>query len=147
MAAMADAAERSTWRPSLPQPRRPDRAPAPPAPAAMRPGSRHRPCGVLASRTMRWLAVLLAAAGLGIPTVAAAAGASGATHANAAAAGAASLTLKASNVNGSVGAVVSDAPWRVSGVVATYQAGQRVTLHVFTNGLRVANRKLAVHRA
>ena len=95
---------------------------------------------------MRWLAVLLAAAGLGIPTVAAAAGASGATHANASAAGAASLTLKASNVNGSVGAVVSDAPWRVSGVVATYQAGQRVTLHVFTNGVRVVNRKLAVHR-
>ena len=98
---------------------------------------------------MRWLAVLLAAAVLGIPTSAVAAGSSGAaTQASASAgqAGAAGVTLTASGVNGSVGAIVSDARWRVSGVLATYQAGERVTLHVFTNGVRVLNRRLAVHR-
>jgi lipoprotein-anchoring transpeptidase ErfK/SrfK len=93
---------------------------------------------------MRWLAVLLAAAGLGIPAVASAAGAAGAAPAHTSAV--AGLTLTATNVNGSVGAIVTDAQWGVKGVVPAYVPRQRVTLHVFRNGALIISRTVAVHR-
>jgi peptidoglycan hydrolase-like protein with peptidoglycan-binding domain len=96
---------------------------------------------------MRRLAVLLAVMGMG---VVAAVGASGASAAGPRvardAASGTGLTLTATNVNGSVGAIVSGASWVVNGVVAHYTPGQRITLHVFRNGVRVLSRKLAVHR-
>ena len=85
---------------------------------------------------MRRLAVLVAAVGLGIPAVAAAAPAYAAGG----------LTLTGTNVNGPVGAIVSDAHWGVKGVVAAYVPGQRVTLHVFDNGALVLSRTVRVHR-
>jgi peptidoglycan hydrolase-like protein with peptidoglycan-binding domain len=94
---------------------------------------------------VRWLAVILTAAGLGIPAAATAAGSS-APAAGSVAAAAAGLTLTANNVNGAVGAIVSDAQWTVSGTVATYVPGQHVTLHVFRNGVRISSPAVAIHR-
>jgi peptidoglycan hydrolase-like protein with peptidoglycan-binding domain len=97
---------------------------------------------------MRWLAVLVAAAGLGIPAVASAAGTAGEGSPGAPAHTAAltRLTLTATNVNGSVGAIVSDATWGVKGVVPAYVPRERVTLHVFRNGTLISTRTVAVHR-
>ena len=96
---------------------------------------------------MRWLAVVLAAAGLAIPAVANAAGAGAASpSAPAHPSAVAGLKLTARNVNGSVGAIVSNARWGVSGVVPAYVPRQRVTLHVFRNGTLIISRTLAVRR-
>ncbi len=96
---------------------------------------------------MRWLAVVLAAAGLGIPAVASAAGAGAASSgAPARAAAVGRLKLTARNVNGSVGAIVSDARWGVRGVVPAYVPRQRVRLHVFRNGRLIISRTVEVHR-
>jgi peptidoglycan hydrolase-like protein with peptidoglycan-binding domain len=93
---------------------------------------------------MRWLAIVLAAAGI---SGAAAAVADGATAAPAAtAARAATLTIKPAGVNGPVGAIVSDAVWRVKGVVSAYAPRQHVVVHVFRNGVHVLSRTLAVGR-
>lgn len=91
---------------------------------------------------MRWPIVVLALAALAIPAAATASGA----HAHAAAARAGSLTLRATHANGSAGAVISDARWGVTGVLAHYVAGQRVTLHVFRDGALVLTRTVAVRR-
>ena len=91
---------------------------------------------------MRWPIVVLALAALAIPAAATASGA----PAHAAAARAGSLTLRATHANGSAGAVISDARWGVTGVVAHYVAGQRVTLHVFRDGALVLTRTVAVRR-
>jgi peptidoglycan hydrolase-like protein with peptidoglycan-binding domain len=88
---------------------------------------------------MRWLAILLAAAGLGVPAASAAYAAT-ATSASAHPA----LTLKASGVNGSVGAIISGARWSVSGTVAHYRPGERVRLHAFLDGRPVLSRTTAV---
>ncbi len=96
-------------------------------------------------RLMRWMAVLLAATGLAIPAVASAGGVPSPRGAAANSSGAA-LTLTGMNVNGSVGAIVSDAHWGVKGVVASYVPGQRVTLHVFRNGVLVSSRSVALRR-
>ena len=93
---------------------------------------------------MRWLAIVLAAAGM---TGVAAAVADGAAAAQADAARAPTLTITAAGVNGPVRAVVSDAVWRVDGVVSAYRPHQRVVLHVFRNGVRVLARTLDVRRA
>jgi lipoprotein-anchoring transpeptidase ErfK/SrfK len=61
-------------------------------------------------------------------------------------AAAATLTLTPSGVNGPVGAIISDASWRVRGVVSRYVPGQHVQLHVFRNGTRVVDRRLAIRR-
>ncbi len=92
---------------------------------------------------MRCLAAIVAAAGMTVPAVANAAGAPAVPPAHQAAAG---LKLHPSNVNGAVGAVVSDATWKVSGTVPTYVAGQRVRLHVLRNGRRIIARTLTVRR-
>jgi hypothetical protein len=88
---------------------------------------------------MRRLALLLAVAGLGIPVAAAAAPGARASASS-------GLSLTASNVNGSVGAIVSDARWRVHGVVAHYVAGQRIRIEVLRNGARIISRSVAVRR-
>ncbi len=93
---------------------------------------------------MRWLAIVLAAAAM---TGGAAAVADGAAAAPAAdGARAATLTIRPAGVNGPVRAVVSDALWRVNGVVSAYAPHQRVVLHVFRNGVRVLARTLKVRR-
>jgi hypothetical protein len=53
------------------------------------------------------------------------------------------LTLKASGVNGNVGAVISGAPWNVRGTITG--GARKVTLHVFRNGVRVITRTVRVH--
>jgi len=92
---------------------------------------------------MRWLAVLIVGGALASPTAATAAGTAAPLAAAPAAAG---LTLTATHVNGSVGAIVSDWNWTVHGTIAPYVAGQRITLHVFRNGRRIAAATLAIHR-
>jgi lipoprotein-anchoring transpeptidase ErfK/SrfK len=92
---------------------------------------------------MRWLAVLIVGCALAAPTAATAAGAAAPPGAAPASAG---LTLTAGHVNGSVGAIVSDWDWTVHGTIAPYVAGQRITLHVFRNGRRIATATLAIHR-
>jgi peptidoglycan hydrolase-like protein with peptidoglycan-binding domain len=102
------------------------------------------------------LAALLAVAAVVISTAASAAGDPAATAsarksaanapAAAASAGSAGITLAAAQVNGSVGAIVSDAKWRLTGVVSAYVPGQRVTLHVFRNGARIISRSVPVRR-
>jgi len=92
---------------------------------------------------MRWLAVLIAGCALAAPTAATAAGAAAPPAAAPASAG---LTLAAGHVNGSVGAIVSDWSWTVHGTIAPYVAGQRITLHVFRNGRRIAAATLAIRR-
>jgi len=94
---------------------------------------------------MRWLAVLLTAAGLGVPAAATAAGGVPGVAASASAGG--GLTLSASNVNGPLRAVISGENWTVHGVVASYVPGQRIALHVFRNGLLIVSRTLAVKRS
>ena len=89
---------------------------------------------------MRWPTVVLALVALAIPAAATASVA----PVHAAAAG--RLTLSATNANGSVGAVISDSRWGVTGVVAHYVAGQRVTLHVFRDGALVLTRTVPVRR-
>ena len=94
---------------------------------------------------MRRLAIYLAVAcSAAVPAVVLTGGASAAPAT--AHAAAATLTLTPAGVNGPVGAIISDATWRVHGVVSRYVAGQHVELHVFRNGARVVVRKLAVRR-
>jgi hypothetical protein len=93
---------------------------------------------------MRWLAIVLAAAAITGGAAAVADGAVGAPAANAA--HAPTLTIKLAGVNGSVGAILSDAVWRVNGVVSAYAPRQRVVLHVFRNGVRVLAQTLEVRR-
>jgi peptidoglycan hydrolase-like protein with peptidoglycan-binding domain len=93
---------------------------------------------------MRWLAIVLAAAGITGGAAAVADSAAAAPAANAA--HAPTLTIKPAGVNGPVGAIVSDAVWRVNGVVSAYAPRQRVVLHVFRNDVRVLSRTLDVRR-
>jgi peptidoglycan hydrolase-like protein with peptidoglycan-binding domain len=93
---------------------------------------------------MRWLAVLLATAAMAIPAAASASG--GAPRSAAAHTASGALTLRGTNVNGDVGAVLSYARWGVRGVVSNYVAGQRVTLHVFRNGALILSPTVAVRR-
>jgi len=85
---------------------------------------------------MRRALVLLVAVGLGLPASALASGGSSARG----------LTIRASGVNGDVGAIVSDASWHIGGVVADYVPNQRVTLRVLRNGVPVLTRTLKVRR-
>jgi hypothetical protein len=94
---------------------------------------------------MRWVTVLLAAVVLGLPGSALAGGGSSA-HPLATTRPARALTIRASGVNGDVGAVISDWSWRIHGVVADYVPRQHVTLHVFRNGVPVLTRTLKVGR-
>ncbi len=93
---------------------------------------------------MRWLAIVLAAAAITGGAAVVADGAAAAPSANAART--ATLTIKLAGVNGPVGAIVSDAVWRVNGVVSAYAPRQHVVLHVFRNGVRVLTRTLDVTR-
>ena len=91
---------------------------------------------------MRRLAIALAAVAALVPAAVLAGGATAApARAHVAAA---KLTLTPSGVNGPVRAIVSDAAWRVNGVVSRYVPGQHVELHVFRNGVRVVTRTLAI---
>lgn len=100
---------------------------------------------------MRWPAVLLAVLAFVVPSAAiaehagAAAAATGSATAGATAA-ARALTLTPAGVNGTVGAIITDATWQVNGVVARYVPGQRVVLHVFRDGVRVVTRTLRIRR-
>lgn len=93
---------------------------------------------------MRRLTIVLAIAAAVVPAALLAAGAAAAPAT--AQTAAATLTLTPAGVNGPVGAIVSDATWRVHGVVSHYVSGQHVQLHVFRNGTRVVDRSLAVRR-
>jgi len=102
---------------------------------------------------MRWSAVMLAAvafvvatAAIAEPAGAAVATTRSATAGAAAAAAAGALTLTPANVNGPVGAIISDSSWQVHGVVSRYAPGQRVVLHVFRDGVRVVSRTLRIRR-
>jgi peptidoglycan hydrolase-like protein with peptidoglycan-binding domain len=92
---------------------------------------------------MRWLAALLVAVSIGLPAGASAAGGPSSSPARASDGG---LRLKPAMVNGSVGAIISDASWGISGAVPTYVPGQRVTLHVFKNGVRIISRTVRIRR-
>ena len=100
---------------------------------------------------MRWPAALLAVMALVVPSVAiaehadAAAAATGSATAGATAA-ARALKLTPAGVHGTVGAIISNASWKVNGVVARYVPGQRVVLHVFRDGVRVVTRTLRIRR-
>jgi hypothetical protein len=101
---------------------------------------------------MRGLTVLLAAAALAAPSGALAQGTGGGAPVPAAgnaatpASAAAAMTLTPTNVNGSVGAIISDTTWQVNGVVSHYVPHQHVVLHVFRNGVKLIAMKLAIRR-
>jgi L,D-transpeptidase catalytic domain len=57
------------------------------------------------------------------------------------------LTLTPSNVNGSVGAVISGTTWHVDGTMTRYKRGQRVVVHAFDNGRLFLSRTLGVTRS
>jgi hypothetical protein len=100
---------------------------------------------------MRWPAVLLAAMALIVPSAAIAGGSRVAPVATprataGASAAAGGLTLTPAAVNGTVGAIISDASWQVHGVVSRYVPHQRVVLHVFRDGVKVVSRTLAIRR-
>ena len=99
---------------------------------------------VLASCRMRWLAVLLAGMALLVPSAAFAERAGAAVAATGTAATAGALKLTPAGVNGPVGAIISDASWRVKAVVSRYVPNQRVVLHVFRDGVRVVSRTLRI---
>ena len=98
---------------------------------------------VLASRRMRWPAVLLATMALVVPSAAIAERAGAATPTGTAAVGG-TLKLTPAGVNGTVGAIISDASWQVKGRVSRYVPNQRVVLHVFRDGVRVVTRTLRI---
>jgi lipoprotein-anchoring transpeptidase ErfK/SrfK len=92
---------------------------------------------------MRRLLILIVAAGVATGSALIAAGAASATVAHDA--DAAALQITPSGVNGNVGAIISDATFRVSGTVTPYRA--HVSLHVFRDGVRVVTRTLSIsHR-
>jgi hypothetical protein len=95
---------------------------------------------VLASAGMRWLAALLAAMALIVPSAALADGSVRASASPGA------LALTPVGVNGGVRAVITGATWQVKGVVARWGAHEHVVLHVFRNGVRVVSRTLKVRR-
>jgi hypothetical protein len=87
----------------------------------------------------RSIALLALALGASALAVSATAGATPPAHA-----AAAQLTLRATQVNGAVGAVISDARWTVKGSLSHYRPNQHVSLHVFDDGKRVMTRRVAV---
>jgi hypothetical protein len=99
---------------------------------------------VLASRGMRWPAVLLATMALVVPSAAIADRAVAAVAPTGTAAAGGALRLAPAGVNGAVGAIISDATWQVNGVVSRYVPNQRVVLHVFRDGVRVVTRTLRI---
>jgi hypothetical protein len=56
------------------------------------------------------------------------------------------MTLTARHVNGPLGAVLSDTPWRVAGVVSVWRPHQFVALHVFENGSRIETIRVPLRR-
>jgi len=72
----------------------------------------------------------------------------GATSAGAAgkARSAATMSLRAQHVNGRIGAVLSDTPFAVSGVVSAYRRHQFVSIHVFEGGQRIRTVNVPVLR-
>jgi hypothetical protein len=92
---------------------------------------------------MRWPAVLLATMALVVPSAAIAERAGAATPTGTAAVGG-TLKLTPAGVNGTVGAIISDASWQVKGRVSRYVPNQRVVLHVFRDGVRVVTRTLRI---
>jgi hypothetical protein len=98
---------------------------------------------------MRWPAALLAVMALVVPSAAIAEhvdAAAAATRSAGTTAAARALKLTPAGVNGTVGAIISNATWKVNGVVARYVPGQRVVLHVFRDGVRVVTRTLRIRR-
>jgi peptidoglycan hydrolase-like protein with peptidoglycan-binding domain len=101
---------------------------------------------------MRWVAVLVAALALATPPGASAGDAHGSAPFRASgspigrASAAGQLSLTPANVNGPVGAIVSDAGWQLSGVVPVFVPHQHVVLHVFRDGVSVMTRTLKVRR-
>jgi hypothetical protein len=89
-------------------------------------------------RSIGLLAMALGASALG---VSATAGATVSSHA-----ATTQLTLRAAQVNGPVGAVISDARWTVTGSLWRYRPGQHVSIHVFDDGRRIMTRTVAVAR-
>ena len=57
------------------------------------------------------------------------------------------LTLTASNVNGSVGAVISGTTWSVDGSLTRFVPGQKVVIHAFDDGRLILSRRVALTRS
>ncbi len=57
------------------------------------------------------------------------------------------LTLTASNVNGSVGAVTTGTTWAVDGSLSRFVPGQKVVVHAFDDGKLILSRRVALTRA
>ncbi|MGH2850015.1 MAG: L,D-transpeptidase family protein [Solirubrobacteraceae bacterium] len=89
-------------------------------------------------RSIGLVALALGASALG---VSATAGATVSAHA-----ATTTLTLRAGAVNGSFGAVISDARWTVRGSLSRYRPGQHISIHVFDDGKRIMTRTVAVAR-
>jgi hypothetical protein len=56
------------------------------------------------------------------------------------------MSLTAAHVNGRIGAVLSDAPFQVTGTVSQYRRNQFVSLHVFDNGQRIRTVRVPIVR-
>ena len=57
------------------------------------------------------------------------------------------LSLTASNVNGSVGAVTTGATWSVDGSMSHFVKGQKVVVHAFDDGKLILRKRVALTRA
>src|SRR5579862_2532009 len=57
------------------------------------------------------------------------------------------LTLTASNVNGSVGAVITGTTWSVDGSMAHFVKGQKIVVHAFDDGKLILKKRVALTRA
>jgi hypothetical protein len=57
------------------------------------------------------------------------------------------LTLAASNVNGSVGAVITGTKWSVDGSMSHFVKGQKIVVHAFDDGKLILSKRVALTRA
>ena len=56
------------------------------------------------------------------------------------------LTLTASNVNGSVGAVITGTRWSVDGSMAHFVKGQKIVVHAFNDGKLILSKRVKLTR-
>jgi len=57
------------------------------------------------------------------------------------------LTLTASNVNGSVGAVITGTTWSVEGSMSHFVKGQKIVVHGFDDGKLILSKRVALTRS
>ena len=57
------------------------------------------------------------------------------------------LTMTASNVNGSVGAVITGTTWSVNGSMSRFVKGQKIVVHAFDDGKLILSKRVELTRA